>query len=557
MSPGRAPRLHPGPLPSPSRSSAIDAAGGATQHRPSKLRHTTTTTPADAGSVPSSAETHGATCQQGDVSHGAQYMREELGFEKIPEDIVHHIHSHLHVQDAARAACVSRVLLRSWRRYSNLRLDDRTLGLTGKKYEDREISIIDKVNKILENHYSNGVKVKTLLLDLYDYKNIDASYLDRWLEISVKSGTEELYLMLQPVMDGNYYSFPCSVLSDKAAASSIQTLFLVSCIFHSTSTLGCLKRLKSLNLSMVHITEEGFGHFLSKSSALEWLVVHGCRGITCLRIPCTLQQLKILHITTCQMMQVVEIDAPNLCTLCYSGGPLAEISVRNSSQLKDVTFWFNYVSAPAILSYARARLPYIAPNVECLTLRSHKENFNTPVLSSKLIHLKKLEIGVLKSEEAFAPSYDAFSLVSFLDASPVLDSFVMWVEQDVVMQDPVVGDEAKYSRRKPDCCYNSLRQVTISSFSSAKSLVELTIHILESAPSLQRLILDTTHSHGTLVRCRASGGICGQCCEMSVTALAEAHRAVEVAGRYIAGRVPSGVEFQVLEPCSRCHTGNP
>uniref|UniRef100_A0ACD5WPG8 Uncharacterized protein n=1 Tax=Avena sativa TaxID=4498 RepID=A0ACD5WPG8_AVESA len=405
MSPDRAPHLHPGLLhPHPDSPRSMPPAS---------------TTPADTG-------THGATFQQDDISHAAQYTTEELGFEKLPEDIVHHIHSHLRVQDAARAACVSRVFLRSWRRYSNLMLDDRALGLTEKKYEEREISIIDKVDKILENHYSNGVKVKTLSLDLYAYKNIDASYLDRWLEISVKSGTEELYLMLQSVMDGNYYSFPCSVLSDKEAASSIQDLFLVSCIFHSTSTLGFLKRLKSLNLSMVHISEEGFGHFLSKSSALEQLVVYGCSGITCLRIPYTLQQLKILHIKTCEMMQVVEIDAPNLCTLRYSGGPLVQISARNSSQLKNVTFWFNDVSAPAILSYVRARLPYIAPNVECLILRSHKENFDTPVLSSKLIHLKKLVIGVLKSKEAFTPSYDAFSLVSFLDSSPVLDSFTMW-----------------------------------------------------------------------------------------------------------------------------------
>jgi hypothetical protein len=35
--------------------------------------------------VPSSAETNGATCQQGDVSHGAQNTREQLSFENLPE----------------------------------------------------------------------------------------------------------------------------------------------------------------------------------------------------------------------------------------------------------------------------------------------------------------------------------------------------------------------------------------------------------------------------------------------------------------------------------------
>uniref|UniRef100_A0ACD5Z6U1 Uncharacterized protein n=1 Tax=Avena sativa TaxID=4498 RepID=A0ACD5Z6U1_AVESA len=513
---------------------------------------------ADTGSMPSSAETNGATCQQGDISHGAQYTREELGFKKLPEDIVHYIHSHLHVQDAARAACVSRVFLCSWRCYSDLMLSVRALGLAEKKYEEKETSLIDKVDKILKNHYSNGVKVKTLSLDLSDCKNINASYLDMWLEISVKSGTTELDLILHPIMDENYYSFPCSVLSDKAAASSIQTLFLASCVFQSTSTLGCLKRLKSLNLSMVHITEEGLGHFLSKCSALERLVVYGCSGIICLRIPWTLQQLKILHITTCKVIQMIVIDAPNLCTLYFDGGPLVEISVRNSSQLKDVSMWSDYLSAPGMLAYARARLPSITPNVESLTLRSYKENVDTPMLSSKLIHLKNLEIGVLGSSvEAFSPSYDVFSLVSFLDACPVLESFILWVEQDALRYNPaVVGNDEKYTSRKPECRHNSLRQVTIKGFCLAKSLVELTIHILESAPCLERLMLDTTRGCHRSSRFRALRGS-GQCLPMTMTALAEAHKAVEFAGRYIAGRVPKGVEFQVIEPCSGCHTGDP
>jgi len=307
---------------------------------------------------------------------------------------------------------------------------------------------------------------------------------------------------------------------------------------------------------MVHITEEGLGHFLSKSSALERLVVYGCSGIICLRIPCTLQQLKLLHIITCEVIQVIVIDAPNLCTLYFNGGPLVEISVRNSCQLKNVDMWSGYCSAPGILAYARARLPSITPNVESLNLRSCKENVDTPMLSSKLIHLKNLEIGVAGSSvKAFSPSYDVFSLVSFLDASPVLESFILWVEQDALRKNPVVGDDEKYTSRKPECRHNSLRQVTIMGFCLAKSLVEVTIHILESAPSLERLMLDTTrgcHGNSRFHVVRGSG----QCLSMSKKALAKAHKAVEFAGRYIAGRVPKGVEFQVIEPCSRCHTAN-
>jgi hypothetical protein len=40
---------------------------------------------ADTVSLLSSAETNGGTCQEGDISHGAQYTREELPFQKLPE----------------------------------------------------------------------------------------------------------------------------------------------------------------------------------------------------------------------------------------------------------------------------------------------------------------------------------------------------------------------------------------------------------------------------------------------------------------------------------------
>lgn len=447
----------------------------------------------------------------------------------------------------------SRRFLRSWRCYSNLILNNHTLGLTDKKFEEREIYLIDKVGQILTNHYGNGVRVKTLELDLYPCKNTNASHLDRWLQITVKPGIEELNFMPSVYMKKKY-SFPCSVLSDEAAASSIQSLRLFACAFNPTSKLGRLRRLKFLDLSLVHITEEGLGHFLSKSFALERLVIFACTGITSLRIPCTLQQLKFLRITRCNMMRVVEINAPNLCSFHY-GGTLEEISVRNCSQLELVESSF---CPSGILSYARARLPSIAQNVESLTLISHNENVTTPMLPSKFLHLKKLEIRLYCWTLPSPPAYDVFSLVSFLDASPTLVSFILRVD-DAIRSDPVVGHDAEYLRRKPGYRHNSLRHAMITDFCSSKSLIELTIHILESAPSLERLTLDTTRGYdrrcGTIGKCPASSKI-GQCFPICKRTFEEAHRAVEAAGRYIAGRVPSAVEFEVLELCSRCHMVN-
>jgi hypothetical protein len=75
----------------------------------------------------------------------------------------------------------------------------------------------------------------------------------------------------------------------------------------------------------------------------------------------------------------------------------------------------------------------------------------------------------------------------------------------------------------------------ITGFRASKSLVELVIYILESAPSLERLTLDTKDGHFR------------RSCTSRKTCLA--YIAVEVAGRCIAGRVPSGVQFEVLGLC--------
>ena len=131
----------------------------------------------------------------------------------------------------------------------------------------------------------------------------------------------------------NIYNFPCSVLSDDAAASSIRSLHLSACVFRPTTTLGCLRRLNALSLFSVHITDEGLGHLLSKSFALQQLYIFRCNAIICLKIPSMLQQLKLLTIKLCEKLQVVEINAPRLSSFHFDGA-LVKISVVDPSPLR-------------------------------------------------------------------------------------------------------------------------------------------------------------------------------------------------------------------------------
>lgn len=97
--------------------------------------------------------------------------------------------------------------------------------------------------------------------------------------------------------------------------------------------------------------------------------------------------------------------------------------------------------------------------------------------------------------------------------------------------------------------YDKLKSVKIINFSSAKGLVELTCHILESAKRLERLTLDTTSG---APRCSVSKS--GKCPMMHREALVEAHRAVLAVHTYIKLKASSKVELNVLEPCSQCRS---
>ena len=153
------------------------------------------------------------------------------------QGILSHIHSLVPLRDAARAACVSRRFLRSWRCFPNLTFNLEALGLNKHQhteYEERAKNVVDRVHHILQNHFGTGVK--TLKLNLCACRNvITAYYVDSWLKRIVKPGIMELAVNLPSDLD---YNFSCSLFSDEAT-SSLQSLFLLSCDFHPTSRTGC------------------------------------------------------------------------------------------------------------------------------------------------------------------------------------------------------------------------------------------------------------------------------------------------------------------------------
>ncbi|BAF18311.1 Os05g0575400 [Oryza sativa Japonica Group] len=322
----------------------------------------------------------GSPCQHGD-SRAVKTMRRSTPYPCLPEDIWHHIHSLMPMRDAARAACLSRTFLQSWRSHPNLILNKDTIGLNASACGG---NFSRKVDHIMRNH--SGIGVKIFRLEYLGVVGFDASrYLDSWLQVVVKPGIEELTLVLCKTK--REYNFPCSLLSD-GIQNSIRYLRLDWCALRPTAELGPLQSLTSLRLRSVSIRGEELQCLLSNSPALEQLRISSCTEIVCLKIPCSLQKLSNLTVIGCDSLKVLENKAPNLSSFFVSGCSNLRILENKTPNLS--SFFCRGVGAKLSLGetlkmkklgmgranavhYARAELPSIMPNLETLNIRSGPE----------------------------------------------------------------------------------------------------------------------------------------------------------------------------------------
>ncbi|KAL6651520.1 hypothetical protein ACP70R_010445 [Stipagrostis hirtigluma subsp. patula] len=491
------------------------------------------------GSIASVTTKRHLLCREYDHSLGGK--RSRYSGPTLPEDIWCHIHSLMPLRDAARAACVSRTFLSSWRRYPKLTFTKKSLGLKRNTCRKGDIArdFTTKVDHILKHH--SGIGLKTFRLEIHDYGNING-YLNSWLRIAITPGIEVVELLLP-----SCYNFPCSLLFG-GRGNSIRNIYLTDCAFRPTNGFDCLRSLTELHLYQVRITGDELGCILSSSFALEQLELRNCNELIYLKIPSCLEQLRFLRVFECEMLQMIESKAPNLSTFCFSGDPV-EFLLGESSQLKnlDVEFLINPIS------YAITNLSSIVTHLETLTIYSISESVDTPIVANKFFHLKYLDID-LTGCEAFSPAYDYLSLVSFLDASPVLESFVLGVNQGDMKHESVFEYASpSHMRQIPEHKHDRLKNVEVIGFCSAKSMVELICYILQNATSLESLTVDTIFDENDENIGRCSVRKTGKCTPITRHMILEAHKALKAIKRYILGKVPSTVKLNVGEPCSRCH----
>ncbi|RLM69576.1 hypothetical protein C2845_PM17G10160 [Panicum miliaceum] len=361
----------------------------------------------------------GSTCSAAQIKADSNCAKGTEPPVQLPEDILHRIHALMPMRDAAQAACVSHAFLRSWRYYPCLILSVDSLGIneSGSKYDELTRDFVSRVDHIMQNH--SGMGVKEFRLQNYPCSTMDPGTVDRWVQVAITPGIKEFELSLFELSDIKY-SFPCSLLSGERG-SSIQSLALSGCSLRSLAQAGFMSSLTNLDLHSVDVTGEELFRFLSNSYALEKISLGNCSNIICLKIPCQLQKLNFLGVLDCHMLEMIDSNAPNLSTFSCSGLQI-HISLGHASLVRKIRFHCDYLSNA--LHYAVTKLPLIAPNLQILYLSTSDETMNIPTAIGKFLQLKYLEI-ILHAPNS--QDFDFCSLISFLDASPALETFIFRV----------------------------------------------------------------------------------------------------------------------------------
>ncbi|KAM3364552.1 hypothetical protein ACQJBY_014730 [Aegilops geniculata] len=264
----------------------------------------------------------------------------------------------------------------------------------------------------------------------------------------------------------------------------------------------------------MRVTGEQLICFLSTCPGLQELQLFYCNDMVCLKIPHSVSRLKLLLVRNCNRLQTIGCDAPQLKSFGYDGLPTTQICLGDSSPLVREMRMSGMDDEPTgMLCYATTKLPSVAPNISSLVLSSCFE--------VSACWLQIVTVRMLCGH--FSQIYQ-----NYLDGDPD-------------------GDSSQRKTHMRGQGHRKLKNVIVRGFPSAKGLVELTSHILETTASLKRLVLDTAYGCHT----RDCIGICSP---LTRKALLEARKAVDVIKTYIEGKVPSSVKFRLIEPCAKCHT---
>ncbi|XP_050887420.1 F-box/FBD/LRR-repeat protein At1g13570 [Lathyrus oleraceus] len=267
----------------------------------------------------------------------------------LPDHLIDRILSDLPTMEVVRTSILSSKWKNKWTAQPNLVFDKQCVSAAASQ-DSKLLRIIDHV-LLVHDGSINKFEISSSINDLNSVTSVD---IDRWILHLIKKSIKVLVL---DVWIGEYYKIPWCLFS----CQSLLHLKLSFCRVKPPTKFEGFKKLKSLELKHVTVTQNAFDKLINGSPLLERLLLEHFDGFT-----------------------EIHIDAPNLKFIEFTG-KFEDISFDNTPQL--AAAYFN-------LSFYQNRLNGRSNNL--LNLFDH-----LPRLKSTLIcthFLKYLASGVVPLE---------------------------------------------------------------------------------------------------------------------------------------------------------------
>ncbi|KAM0919904.1 hypothetical protein ACQ4PT_007896 [Festuca glaucescens] len=213
----------------------------------------------------------------------------------------------------------------------------------------------------------------------------------------------------------------------------------------------------------------------------EWRTGDGC-GQLAPNYVSMASMMRYLQVICCRITKI-EFLAAKLSTFVYDGFCIP-FALHHASKLENAKISF----IGAILQHAAESLLNGLPNVQNLTLQLALQRLETrwmlncPRMFSQLRHVQLMLI------IPYGDTDKILYLVSFLRAVPLIEKLevhfhgipTLWFANDGPLRQEI-----------PSCEYTHLNNIHVMGFRAARGQVEFLLHVLENAPAVQVVTLDT------------------------------------------------------------------
>ncbi|CAA0827668.1 Unknown protein, partial [Striga hermonthica] len=365
-----------------------------------------------------------------------QGVDNDVGFNKLPDDIIIAILSRLSPKEAARSSVLSRRWRYLWFCSSGiLDFDNRKMFTSHDRqmfkfeddfYQDElhawEICDIQKkfvarkqflfrkfvawVNRVLKMHQSPTLQGLIIHFSTSRDKSPFGrrpGYIDSWIYSAMRKKIK----MLELNFPGNHYEFP-----------NLDLLLLYS---PDAGKFG-FGSLMSLSLEGVDVEDTVVRHFLASCPYLEHLCIRKSNATKRLRFVDPLPSLNVLEISDCYFIRKLEVSATSIVSCTYNGSD-AIFPFKKTLNLSELTLGRKFAQ---FFIYEPSKHMSYSAQLEKLTLNIHKTWFHfTPEFGlpppdlPKLCSLKHLELNVTSTIKSI------YFFISLIKAAPLLTEFRM------------------------------------------------------------------------------------------------------------------------------------